>query len=67
MFNHASREVRLVSRPKGLPTAENFTIAERKREPLQHRQMLVRNLFMSVDPYTDQWGQPSPLGLNRDI
>ena len=46
-----SREIRLASRPKGLPTTENFTLAETRLPPLQAQQVLVRNLFMSVDPY----------------
>jgi NADPH-dependent curcumin reductase CurA len=46
-----SREVRLASRPKGLPTAANFSLAQVELEPLQDQQVLVRNLFMSVDPY----------------
>ncbi len=46
-----SREIRLVSRPNGLPTADNFALTETRLEPLQDQQVLVRNLFMSVDPY----------------
>ena len=46
-----SREIRLASRPHGLPTAANFTLAETAVPPLQPEQVLVRNLFMSVDPY----------------
>lgn len=46
-----SREIRLASRPKGIPTAANFTLAESTLAPLQAQQVLVQNLFMSVDPY----------------
>jgi NADPH-dependent curcumin reductase CurA len=46
-----SREIRLASRPNGLPTAANFSLARVELEPLQDQQVLVRNLFMSVDPY----------------
>ncbi len=46
-----SREVRFVSHPKGIPTAANFTLVESTLPPLQAEQVLVRNLFMSVDPY----------------
>ena len=46
-----SHEIRLASRPDGIPTATNFTSARVELEPLQDRQVLVRNLFMSVDPY----------------
>ena len=46
-----SREIRFASRPSGIPTAANFTLAKRELAPLQDQQVLVRNLFMSVDPY----------------
>jgi NADPH-dependent curcumin reductase CurA len=46
-----SREIRLASRPKGIPTAANFSRAQIELKPLSHQQVLVRNLFMSVDPY----------------
>ena len=46
-----SREIRLASRPKGIPSAANFTRAQTELEPLPDQQVLVRNLFMSVDPY----------------
>ena len=51
MTNITSREIRLVSRPSGLPTAANFAVAQTVLEPLKDGQVLVRNLFMSVDPY----------------
>jgi NADPH-dependent curcumin reductase CurA len=46
-----SREIRLASRPIGIPTAANFTLAWTESEPLKDQEVLVRNLFMSVDPY----------------
>ena len=46
-----TREIRLGSRPKGIPTAANFTLARTELEPLQDQEVVVRNLFMSVDPY----------------
>lgn len=51
MTDIISREIQLVSRPNGMPTAANFEIAQTKLEPLQDQQVLVRNLYMSVDPY----------------
>ena len=51
MSNTTSREIRLASRPKGVPTAENFILARTELVPLQDQQVMVRNLFMSVDPY----------------
>ena len=46
-----SREIRLASRPQGIPTAANFTRAQTELKSLPDQQVLVRNLFMSVDPY----------------
>jgi hypothetical protein len=46
-----SREIRLASRPSGIPTADNFAHAQTELKPLQDQQVLVRNLLMSVDPY----------------
>lgn len=51
MTDIMSREIQLVSRPNGMPNAANFAIAQTKLEPLQDQQVLVRNLYMSVDPY----------------
>ena len=46
-----SREIRLVSRPSGMPTAANFNQTQIELPPLPDQQVLVRNRFMSVDPY----------------
>lgn len=51
MSRLSSREIRLASRPAGLPTAANFELAWTDSEPLKDQEVLVRNLFMSVDPY----------------
>jgi NADPH-dependent curcumin reductase CurA len=51
MTNLTSREIRLVSRPNGMPTVYNFILAQTAVKPLQAGQVLVRNLYMSVDPY----------------
>ena len=51
MSKITSREIRLVSRPSGMPTAANFTQTQIELPPLPDQQVLVRNLFMSVDPY----------------
>jgi NADPH-dependent curcumin reductase CurA len=51
MSKTASREVRLASRPNGIPTADNFTLARIELVPPQDGQVLVRNRYMSVDPY----------------
>lgn len=51
MTHIISREIRLASRPGGLPTAANFAFAQTEPGPPKDGQVLVRNLFMSVDPY----------------
>jgi NADPH-dependent curcumin reductase CurA len=51
MTDMMSFEIRLASRPNGMPTADNFSLVQIKLEPLQDRQVLIRNLYMSVDPY----------------
>jgi hypothetical protein len=51
MSKIASREIRLASRPSGIPTAANFTLARIELAPPQDGQVLVRNRYMSVDPY----------------
>ncbi|MGB7759218.1 MAG: NADP-dependent oxidoreductase, partial [Bryobacteraceae bacterium] len=51
MTTTVSREICLASRPSGIPTAANFTLARTELEPLKDQEVLVRNLFMSVDPY----------------
>jgi NADPH-dependent curcumin reductase CurA len=44
-----SREIHLVSRPDGLPVADNFKLVERSLSPADH-DIVVQNLYMSVDP-----------------
>jgi hypothetical protein len=51
MTKVVSREIRLASRPKGIPNPANFTLARVELGPLQDQQVLVHNLYMSVDPY----------------
>jgi hypothetical protein len=45
------REVRLVSRQDGLPVPENFVVVDVDVPEPGSGQVLVRNTFMSVDPY----------------
>jgi NADPH-dependent curcumin reductase CurA len=46
-----AHEIHLASRPRGWPTVENFAHATTELPALQEGDVLVRNLFMSVDPY----------------
>jgi len=51
MQNQKSREIRLKSRPVGTPTAANFELAETDVPTPGPGQVLVRNSYMTVDPY----------------
>ena len=44
-------EIRLASRPKGWPTLDNFETASVDLPAVTDGHVLVRNQFMSVDPY----------------
>jgi hypothetical protein len=46
-----ARQITLASRPAGWPTAENFALVEVETPAPGEGQLVVRNLFMSVDPY----------------
>ena len=45
-----SREVHLFARPQGLPTPEQFRIIEKEVPDPADGQLLVENIYMSVDP-----------------
>lgn len=44
-------EIRLASRPHGEPTSANFEIAQVELGDIGEGEVLVRNVFISVDPY----------------
>lgn len=46
-----NREIRLVARPQGFPRPEDFELAETPLPEPGEGEILVRNAFMSVDPY----------------
>jgi NADPH-dependent curcumin reductase CurA len=46
-----TREIRLARRPVGEPVREDFSLEVRELPPPAHGELLVRNVFMSVDPY----------------
>jgi NADPH-dependent curcumin reductase CurA len=46
-----TREIRLAARPTGAPTASDFELAEVELREPEQGEVLVRNLYMSVDPY----------------
>src|SRR5882672_550348 len=51
MANQKNHEIRLKSRPEGLPTSDNFELAETAVPNPGAGQVLVRNSYISVDPY----------------
>jgi NADPH-dependent curcumin reductase CurA len=46
-----AREIHLASRPRGWPTPENFRTVETELADPAPGEVLVRNTFLSVDPY----------------
>lgn len=46
-----SRQIELASRPEGVPTLDNFSLKTVELSPIGDTEILVRNQWMSVDPY----------------
>lgn len=72
MSKTPSREIHLVSRPHGIPTPANFKLERVELEPISGQQVLVRNLFMSVDPYmrgrmNEDKSYVPPFALNQPL
>ena len=55
MLPQTNRQVRLKSRPAGIPQAENFELASAPVPALAERQFLVRNEYLSVEPAMRGW------------
>jgi NADPH-dependent curcumin reductase CurA len=51
----ANRQVRLKSRPSGIPDAEHFEIVEALVPDVADGQVLVRNIYLSVEPAMRGW------------
>jgi NADPH-dependent curcumin reductase CurA len=51
MTEATNKQIRLASRPSGWVTEDNFTLTEEALPEAGDGQLLVRNVFMSVDPY----------------
>ena len=51
MSEHRSREVRLKTRPVGLPKESDFEFAEVTVGSPTENEVLIKNIYMSVDPY----------------
>ncbi len=64
-----NRQILLVSRPTGEPGVDNFRLVEAPLGTLKDREVLVRNHFLSLDPYmrgrmseARSYAEPQPLG-----
>ncbi len=51
MAGIVSKEIRMRGRAVGTPTGEHFELAEVAMPPIKDGEVLVRNIWMSVDPY----------------
>lgn len=51
MENKTNRKISLASRPAGMPTLDNFEIADAEMPEPQAGEILIRTLYLSVDPY----------------
>ncbi len=70
MHPHTNRQVRLKSRPTGIPQAEHFEIVEAPLPELRDGQFLVRNDFLSVEPAMRGWvnavaNYSAPVGIGE--
>ena len=66
-----NQQVLLNSRPTGIPQAGNFEVVESTVPKLCDEEILVRNIFLSVEPAMRGWvssvanyAEPVPLGPN---
>ncbi len=46
-----SREIHLRRRPQGMPVADDFELIEKPIPSVGPGQILIRNVWMTVDPY----------------
>jgi NADPH-dependent curcumin reductase CurA len=58
----ASKEIHLTSRPKGVPAQDNFEIVSTDIAAPGDGDVLVKNIYMSVDPYMRGRMRMSPVG-----
>jgi NADPH-dependent curcumin reductase CurA len=70
MKSQANRQVRLKSRPTGIPQADNFEIVTAMLPDIADRQFLVRNEYLSVEPAMRGWvsavaNYSTPVGIGE--
>ncbi len=67
-----NKQIHLVSRPTGTPTSDNFKIVEAATPQPKDGEVLVRALYLSVDPYmrgrmSDRKSYVPPFNLNETM
>jgi NADPH-dependent curcumin reductase CurA len=67
-----NQQIHLISRPQGMPTADNFKIVDAPMPRPRDGEVLVRALYLSVDPYmrgrmSDRKSYTPPFELNETI
>ena len=72
MAEKVSREIRLKNRPEGLPKESDFELAEAVLPEIGDGEVLVQNIYMSVDPYmrgrmVDRKSYVPPFQLNQPL
>ncbi len=72
MADLMSREIRLKKRPKGMPDESHFELAETPIGEPAEGEVMVRNIYMSVDPYmrgrmNDQASYIPPFELSKPL
>lgn len=72
MPEQLNRKILLASRPRGVPTLDNFEIADAEMPRPGEGEALVRTLYLSVDPYmrgrmNDRKTYVEPFALNEVI
>src|SRR3979409_658742 len=70
MISQVNRQVRLKSRPTGIPQADNFEIVEATSPEIRDGQFLVRNEYLSVEPAMRGWvsavaNYSTPVGIGE--
>ena len=70
MQSNVNRQVRLKSRPSGIPQADNFEIVEAEVPEIRDGQFLVRNEYLSVEPAMRGWvsavtNYSTPVGIGE--
>jgi NADPH-dependent curcumin reductase CurA len=72
MENMKNKQILLASRPAGMPTPDNFKLVETAMPQPVEGEVLIRTLYLSVDPYmrgrmSDRKSYVAPFALNEVI